>query len=163
MEWPEKVSHIHFPYLCPQVQKLASIWQLDSYTGVYVHRWYFRNHLQRYGGTPKSALMAYFLASANIFEPGRAAERLAWARTAVLTGAVTSHFLHIGYVWALLALTLWNLALNDALNAECLCTDCSVPKDSTENLEELTDLVSFDDVSGSLREAVKFTNHYTWI
>uniref|UniRef100_A0A453DBJ9 Uncharacterized protein n=1 Tax=Aegilops tauschii subsp. strangulata TaxID=200361 RepID=A0A453DBJ9_AEGTS len=55
-------------------------------------RWYLRNHLQKYGGTPKSALTAYFLASANIFESGRAAERLAWARTWVLAEAVTSHF-----------------------------------------------------------------------
>ncbi|XP_037481001.1 syn-copalyl diphosphate synthase-like [Triticum dicoccoides] len=91
-----------------------------------LRKWYFRNHLQRYGGTPKSALTAYFLASANIFEPGRAAERLGWARMAVLAGAVTSHFRHTGG-----------------------------PKGSTENLEDLIDLVSFDDASGALHEAWK--------
>ena len=32
---------------------------------------------------------------------------------------------------------------------------CRGTKDSTKNLEELIDLVSFDDVSGGLREAVK--------
>lgn len=41
------------------------------------------------------------------------------------------------------------------INAKCVCTHCRAPNDSTENLEELIDLVSFDDVSGSLREAVK--------
>ena len=66
-----------------------------------MHRWYFRNHLQRYGGTPKSALTAYFLASANIFEPSRAAERLVWARVDVLAEEVTAHFRHIGYVCSL--------------------------------------------------------------
>ncbi|KAM3373211.1 hypothetical protein ACQJBY_019919 [Aegilops geniculata] len=91
-----------------------------------IRKWYFRNNLQRYGGTPTSTLMAYFLASANIFEPGRAAERLAWARMAVLAEAVTTHFRHIGG-----------------------------PYYSTENLEDLIDLVSFDDVSGGLREAWK--------
>ncbi|KAI4968730.1 hypothetical protein ZWY2020_046060 [Hordeum vulgare] len=91
-----------------------------------LRKWYFRNHVQRYGGTPKSALTAYFLASANIFEPGRASERLAWARMAVLAEAVTTHFRHIGG-----------------------------PCNSTENLEDLIDLVSFDDVSGGLREGWK--------
>uniref|UniRef100_A0A8I6X016 Terpene synthase N-terminal domain-containing protein n=1 Tax=Hordeum vulgare subsp. vulgare TaxID=112509 RepID=A0A8I6X016_HORVV len=92
-----------------------------------LRKWYFRNHLQRYGGTPKSALTAYFLASANIFEPGQAAERLAWARMAVLAEEVTTHFRHIGG-----------------------------PCNSTENLEDIIDLVSFDDASGGLREAVNF-------
>ncbi|KAF7011990.1 hypothetical protein CFC21_026233 [Triticum aestivum] len=92
-----------------------------------LRKWYFRNHLQRYGGTPKSVLTAYFLASANIFESRRAAERLAWARTWVLTEAVTTHFRHTGGT-----------------------------KDSTKNLEELIDLVSFDnDSSSSLRDAWK--------
>ncbi|XP_037482853.1 syn-copalyl diphosphate synthase-like [Triticum dicoccoides] len=91
-----------------------------------LRKWYFRNHLQRYGGTPKSALTAYFLASANIFEPSRAAERLVWARVAVLAEAVTAHFRHIGG-----------------------------PCYSTENLEELINLVSFDDAFGGLREAWK--------
>uniref|UniRef100_A0A8I6WF07 Terpene synthase metal-binding domain-containing protein n=1 Tax=Hordeum vulgare subsp. vulgare TaxID=112509 RepID=A0A8I6WF07_HORVV len=91
-----------------------------------LRKWYFRNHLQWYGGTPESALTAYFLASANIFEPSRAAERLAWARTATLADVVTSHFRQVGGA-----------------------------KDSMENLEALIDLVSFDDASGNLREAWK--------
>lgn len=36
-------------------------------------------------------LRAYFQAAASIFEPDRAAERLAWARTAVIAEAVSLH------------------------------------------------------------------------
>jgi ent-copalyl diphosphate synthase len=42
-----------------------------------------------YGVTQQSTLRAYFLAAASIFEPSRAAERLAWARTAVLAEAIS--------------------------------------------------------------------------
>lgn len=92
-----------------------------------LRKWYFRNHLQRYGGTPKSALTQYFLASANIFEPNRKEERLGWAQTAVLAEAVTSYLRRNG-----------------------------APKvDATTNLEELIDLVALDDTSGSLRQAWK--------
>jgi len=42
-----------------------------------------------YGVTRQSALRAYFLAAASTFEPSRAAERLAWARTAVLAEAIS--------------------------------------------------------------------------
>ncbi|XP_037486909.1 syn-copalyl diphosphate synthase-like isoform X1 [Triticum dicoccoides] len=55
-------------------------------------RWYERNNLEMYGVSANSALRAYFLAAANIFEPTRAAERLAWARTAMLAEAVSSYF-----------------------------------------------------------------------
>jgi len=37
-------------------------------------------------------LRAYFLATASIFEPGRGAERLGWAKTAVLAEAVALYF-----------------------------------------------------------------------
>lgn len=50
-------------------------------------RWCAKNNLEMCGVTPRSALRAYFLAAASIFEPSRAAERLAWARTAVLAEA----------------------------------------------------------------------------
>ncbi|TVU42376.1 hypothetical protein EJB05_08778, partial [Eragrostis curvula] len=89
-----------------------------------LNRWFFRNNLEKYGGNPKRELTAYFLASANIFEPERAAE--GWAYTAVLADTVSSYFRRIGG-----------------------------PKNSTENLEELIDLIPFDATSGSLREAWK--------
>uniref|UniRef100_A0ACD5Y4R1 Uncharacterized protein n=1 Tax=Avena sativa TaxID=4498 RepID=A0ACD5Y4R1_AVESA len=55
-------------------------------------KWCNRKNLQMYGVSPKSVLQAYFLAAASIFEPNRARERLGWARTAVLSEAVSSHF-----------------------------------------------------------------------
>ncbi|BAF14085.1 syn-copalyl diphosphate synthase, chloroplastic isoform 1 [Oryza sativa Japonica Group] len=94
-----------------------------------LRRWYLRSNLEKFGGTdPQTTLMtSYFLASANIFEANRAAERLGWARVALLADAVSSHFRRIGG-----------------------------PKNSTSNLEELISLVPFDDAySGSLREAWK--------
>lgn len=92
-----------------------------------LREWYFRSNLEKYGGTPKSALTAYFLASANIFEPKRAAERLGWARTAVLAAAVSSHLRRIGGA-----------------------------KNSTEDLEDLINLVPFEGgASASLRDAWK--------
>ena len=40
-----------------------------------------------------SALRAYFLAAANVFEPSQADERIAWARTAMLADAVSGYLL----------------------------------------------------------------------
>jgi hypothetical protein len=57
----------------------------------YIYRWYDRNKLAEFGVTPKCVLRAYFLAVANIFEPDRAMERLAWARTAVVAEVVSSY------------------------------------------------------------------------
>jgi hypothetical protein len=54
-------------------------------------RWYDENNIVVYGVTLDSALRAYFVAAANIFEPDRAAERLAWARTAMIVEAVSRH------------------------------------------------------------------------
>ncbi|XBI56219.1 hypothetical protein VPH35_037856 [Triticum aestivum] len=133
---------LDFPWKAslPRIETRMYLDQYGGSTDVWIakvlYRWYFRNRLQRYGGTPKSALTTYFLAAANIFEPSRASERLAWARMAVLAEAVTSHYRYTG---------------------------CRGPKDSTENLEELIDLVSFDDASSSLREAVIFVKPYAYI
>uniref|UniRef100_A0A0E0FIG0 Uncharacterized protein n=1 Tax=Oryza nivara TaxID=4536 RepID=A0A0E0FIG0_ORYNI len=55
-----------------------------------INKWYAENDLEVYGVTHKSALTAFFLAAANIFEPNRADERLGWARTAVLAEAISS-------------------------------------------------------------------------
>jgi hypothetical protein len=113
----ESKSQTFLLRLYPHIQSTSSQCKFTTRflheTWEYMHRWYFRNHLQRYGGTPKSALMAYFLASANIFEPGRAAERLAWARMAVLAEAVTTHFRHIGYVCSLIVSPLRDLGFSD--------------------------------------------------
>lgn len=50
-----------------------------------------------YGVTSKSALRAYFLAAANIFEQNRSVERLGWVRTAVLAEAFSSIILTNNY------------------------------------------------------------------
>jgi hypothetical protein len=52
------------------------------------------SNLETYGVAPRGALLrAYFLAAACIFEPSRAAERLAWARAAVLAEAISCYLL----------------------------------------------------------------------
>ena len=45
-----------------------------------------------HGVTKMSMLKAYFLATAYIFEPDRAAERLGWAKTAILAEVIASYF-----------------------------------------------------------------------
>ncbi|KAJ3672979.1 hypothetical protein LUZ60_006353 [Juncus effusus] len=54
-----------------------------------LQRWYDELGLERIGMRRKDVLKAYFLAVASIFEPERAAERLAWARTSVLADAIS--------------------------------------------------------------------------
>lgn len=44
-----------------------------------------------FGVAQEDALRAYFLAAASVYEPSRAAERLAWARAAILANAVSTH------------------------------------------------------------------------
>ena len=40
---------------------------------------------------PQDVLRAYFLAASCIYEPSRAAERLAWARTLMIANAISTH------------------------------------------------------------------------
>ncbi|KXG28747.1 hypothetical protein SORBI_3005G161200 [Sorghum bicolor] len=56
-------------------------------------KWYHSSNLESYGVARGSALRAYFLAAANVFEPSQADERLAWARTAMLADAVSGYLL----------------------------------------------------------------------
>lgn len=53
--------------------------------------WYKENCLDAFGVEPQDVLRSYFLAAACIFEPSRAAERLAWARTSVIANAMSTH------------------------------------------------------------------------
>ena len=57
-----------------------------------IRRWYTDCRLGEYGLSRKSLLLAYYLAAASIFEPERADERLAWAKTAALIETTKSHF-----------------------------------------------------------------------
>lgn len=54
-------------------------------------KWYTENRLMDFGVAQEDALRAYFLAAASVYEPSRAAERLAWARAAILANAVSTH------------------------------------------------------------------------
>ncbi|TVU29601.1 hypothetical protein EJB05_21175, partial [Eragrostis curvula] len=118
----------------------------------YAYRWCEKNNLDIYGVTPESALRVYFLAAANIFEPDRAAERLAWAHTAVLAEAISS------YLWS-------NNGYTDGMREQlvseligCGDNEARGANDLAENglvhaLNELIDLVASDDFSNTLREA----------
>ncbi|XP_066341852.1 ent-copalyl diphosphate synthase AN1, chloroplastic-like isoform X8 [Miscanthus floridulus] len=53
--------------------------------------WYIENCLDTFGVQPQDVLRAYFLAASCIYEPSRAAERLAWARTSMIANAISTH------------------------------------------------------------------------
>ncbi|KAK9945295.1 hypothetical protein M0R45_010817 [Rubus argutus] len=57
-----------------------------------LQKWYGEWKLGDYGLSKKSLLTAYFVAAASIFEPERANERLAWAKTASLVETIGSYF-----------------------------------------------------------------------
>nr|XP_010918399.1 ent-copalyl diphosphate synthase 1, chloroplastic isoform X2 [Elaeis guineensis] len=57
-----------------------------------LQKWYEESGLGKHGVRRSSVLTAYFLAAACVFEPERAAERLAWARTAIVADAISSYF-----------------------------------------------------------------------
>ncbi|PWZ53268.1 Ent-copalyl diphosphate synthase 1, chloroplastic [Zea mays] len=63
----------------------------DVWIGKTLYRWYTENRLMDFGVAQEDALRAYFLAAASVYEPCRAAERLAWARAAILANAVSTH------------------------------------------------------------------------
>ncbi|CAN6165608.1 unnamed protein product [Urochloa humidicola] len=102
-----------------------------------LRKWYDKSKLAAFGVTPKFLLRAYFLAAANIFEPDRAAERLAWARTAVIAEAVSCH-----------------LRANKA-GSDANSTVEDPEKALLGAIGELIDLPSSDNASHGLREAWK--------
>jgi hypothetical protein len=57
----------------------------------HIFRWCMENGLESFGVTGDDVLRAYFLAAACIFEPRRAAERLAWARATLLANTISAH------------------------------------------------------------------------
>lgn len=56
-----------------------------------IYRWYNENRLEAFGVEQQEVLRAYFLATSCIFEPHRAVERLAWARTSLLANTISTH------------------------------------------------------------------------
>ncbi|XP_031272204.1 (-)-kolavenyl diphosphate synthase TPS28, chloroplastic-like [Pistacia vera] len=57
-----------------------------------MQRWYSECTLENFGMSRRALLLAYFLASASIYEPEKWLERIAWAKTSVLVETITSHF-----------------------------------------------------------------------
>ncbi|KAL5860226.1 hypothetical protein ACOSQ4_001522 [Xanthoceras sorbifolium] len=57
-----------------------------------MQKWYAENKLDNFGTSRRALLLAYFVASASIYEPERWQERMAWAKTAVLTETIASYF-----------------------------------------------------------------------
>ncbi|KAL5561684.1 hypothetical protein UlMin_031431 [Ulmus minor] len=57
-----------------------------------MQKWFANCKLGEYGLTKRSLLLGYFVATASIFEPERANERIAWAKTKALIDAITTHF-----------------------------------------------------------------------
>ncbi|KAJ1295600.1 hypothetical protein BS78_01G235500 [Paspalum vaginatum] len=60
-----------------------------------LQKWYNENRLENFGVAPQEVLRAYFLAASCIFEPSRAVERLAWAKTSLLANAISTHLHNI--------------------------------------------------------------------
>ncbi|KAK4285651.1 hypothetical protein QN277_002321 [Acacia crassicarpa] len=57
-----------------------------------IQEWYSECGLEKFGVSKDRLLLAYFLAAANIFEPDRSQERLAWVKTCALIHALRSTF-----------------------------------------------------------------------
>ncbi|KAF3436290.1 hypothetical protein FNV43_RR23382 [Rhamnella rubrinervis] len=57
-----------------------------------MQKWYRECRLEEYGLSRRSLLLAYFLATANIFEAEMGIERFAWAKTTALIHTIASHF-----------------------------------------------------------------------
>nr|ALI57121.1 copalyl diphosphate synthase [Scoparia dulcis] len=49
-----------------------------------MQQWYEKSYLQEFGITEKDLILAYFLASASIFEPERLGERVAWVKSQIV-------------------------------------------------------------------------------
>ncbi|MED6194806.1 Gly-Xaa carboxypeptidase [Stylosanthes scabra] len=56
-----------------------------------IQKWYSDLKLAEFGLSRKSLLLAYFLATASIYEPERSHERLAWAKTSALLETIASY------------------------------------------------------------------------
>ncbi|XP_028799728.1 ent-copalyl diphosphate synthase, chloroplastic-like [Neltuma alba] len=55
-----------------------------------IQQWYSECRLEMFGLTKERLLLAYFLATSNIFEPERSQERLAWVKTSALIHTLRS-------------------------------------------------------------------------
>ncbi|KAM7503068.1 hypothetical protein LguiB_001972 [Lonicera macranthoides] len=63
----------------------------DVWIGKSLYQWYRNNKLVDFGISERRLLLAYFLATANIFERERSNERLGWAKSSVLVEIVSTY------------------------------------------------------------------------
>ncbi|KAL5059579.1 hypothetical protein RYX36_031183 [Vicia faba] len=56
-----------------------------------IQRWYLESKLEEFGLSKKRLMYAYFVATANIFEPERSLKRLSWAKTRTLLQTLKSY------------------------------------------------------------------------
>ncbi|CAM0871455.1 unnamed protein product [Alopecurus aequalis] len=59
-----------------------------------LQKWFNESDLEYFQVAPKDVLSAYFLATASIFEPSRAIERIAWTMVSVLANTISTHVRH---------------------------------------------------------------------
>ncbi|KAL6640344.1 hypothetical protein ACP70R_022193 [Stipagrostis hirtigluma subsp. patula] len=112
-----------------------------------LRKWHNKTNLGVFGVTPERVLRAYFLAAANIFEPNRAAERLAWVRTAVVADAISRRLRENSCTDSMRELLICKLDKNGG--------EEDPEKSLLYALLQLIDLPASDSDSCSLREAWK--------
>nr|QMW69083.1 terpene synthase 6 [Callicarpa americana] len=59
---------------------------------IYMQEWYESCNIEEFGISRKDLLHAYFLATASIFELERTKERIAWAKSQIISRMITSFF-----------------------------------------------------------------------
>ncbi|KAJ4702649.1 Copalyl diphosphate synthase [Melia azedarach] len=81
------------------LSRIESRFYIDQYGGeddVWIdktlYRWYTECQLENFGTSKRDLLLAFFLASASIYEPERSRERIAWAKTAILVETIAKYF-----------------------------------------------------------------------
>nr|A0A1X9IRQ7.2 RecName: Full=Copalyl diphosphate synthase 1, chloroplastic; Short=IrCPS1; AltName: Full=Terpene synthase 3; Short=IrTPS3; Flags: Precursor [Isodon rubescens] len=59
---------------------------------IYMQEWYESCNVEEFGISRKELLLAYFLATASIFELEKTKERIAWAKSQIISKMITSFF-----------------------------------------------------------------------
>nr|QEV81853.1 terpene synthase 14 [Prunella vulgaris] len=59
---------------------------------IYMQEWYESCNVEEFGISRKDLLLAYFLATSSIFEVERTNERIAWAKSQIISKMITSFF-----------------------------------------------------------------------
>ncbi|KAL6899274.1 hypothetical protein ACP4OV_005932 [Aristida adscensionis] len=151
--WIGKVLY-RMPLFSNDLYLEAARADFHSFQRLCQREWCNRNNLQVCGVTSESTLRAYFLAASNIFEPNRAVERVAWARTAVLAQAI-SWYLQGDACTDRKIKGLINELKNHGCNEPARGEMASTEKALLCALHELIDLPASEDASHGLCEAWK--------